>query len=101
MLARTVKEPTKIDQPRTIEVKHLNGDATDIRLSDDQVIRIVPGEMVIPLVESWIEKWSRVTTFGIDSRDARRLVTVAALAAQRQIFDNGRTAVDARNNVIY
>jgi hypothetical protein len=56
--------------------------------------------MLLPSILSRVEQATQSTRFGINARDIRAFVAIAAETAQGKIIQRSRTAVLSRNNVV-
>lgn len=60
----------------------------------------IPGEMLVPLLPSWMKQRNDLIRDRVDARQVRPLVAVAVAARESQVFQHGGTTVLLGDDVV-
>lgn len=100
VFAKLVKQPAQIHQSQTIQMQSGDGGASCRRHSLHQGKRIVPSEMLVPVLLAWVKERRAESCGRVERRDACGFVLIAAKASQREVVRRRQTAQAAWLDVI-
>ena len=81
-----------------VKLKNLNGGPTDWREPGEG--KVIPAEVMAPIVLTWIEEWHGFANTRHSNLDAIRFVQIAARTRPSQVVKLRETAKAARHNVL-
>lgn len=100
MRANDMQRAPEIDNTSTVQVKRNDRRTSGRRHTDDERIRLIPGEVIVPSLKAWMEQRDGIATRGIKRCCLDVFVTVATLTSEREIFLRGATASISWDDVI-
>jgi len=92
------QEPAYGDGIRPVDLQQMNRRTSGRRLSNQS--STIPGEMLVPLLPSWMKQRDDLIGDRVDARQVRSLVAVAVATRESQVFQYGGTTVLLGDDVV-
>jgi hypothetical protein len=95
-LARCNQYSAVLHSIRMIDTEDIDGDSSDCRRANQR--RAIPTKMLGPNVIAWMKETRH--SVQLDSGDVRSLRSVAFATAKREVFEDGRSVVFDRDDMV-
>ena len=92
------QQPAYSNGIRAVNLQQMNRCTSGRRLGNQS--STIPGEMLVPLLPSWMKQWNNLIGDRVDARQVRPFVAIAVATRESQVFQYGGTTVLLGDDVV-